>query len=250
MRSIKAVLIGTFFFCQLSCMAQNVKENTRDAGRNDSLQLCGFVSVSRIGFSPVPSFSFDGPIVSVFITVAKAKISYEPGIFWGLNGKPWIIDNWLKYRLLNTGRIQLMAGINPGIFFKSEAIDEKKEIIKVNRNITTGLFGNYKFSRLLSLRFTYWYNKRFDSGTLSGHFLDVTGVFPDIQLPKKITVNIKPELFYFNNAGPVDGLFSAAGITIGHIKCPVSLYVQCVERLWTNFTADDFKWNAGISWNF
>ena len=247
---MKAVIAITFLFCQLNCMAQNVKETTRAARKNDSLQLSGMMSISRIGFSPVPSFSFDGPIASAFLTIAKAKINYEPGVFWGLNGKPWIIDNWLKYRLLNTASIQLRAGINPGIFFKSELIDEKNEIIKANRNITMGLFGNYKITRLLSLRFTYWYNKRFDSGTLSGHFLDVTGLFPDIQAAKKITVNIKPELFYFNNAGPVDGLFSAAGITIAHIKCPVSLYLQCVEKLWTNFIADDFKWNAGITWKF
>ena len=243
-----------FILAQCNCFSQEVKgTDTLQLVKKStaaSLHLTGTAALSKIGFSPVPSFSFDSPLVSLFLSIAKGRFSYEPAFFWGLNGKPWIIENWLKYRFIDKNILRISMGINPSLFFKSGVSPDNDEIINANRNGTVGLFGDCSLAKNLSFRFTYWYNQAFDIGTISGHFMYITGIISTRTYSKKIFVTIKPEFFYFNNTGKVDGLFASVNISVGHKKYPLSLSVQGVQRLWANFHGDTFKWNCALTCAF
>ena len=50
--------------------------------------------------APIPSFSLDKPALIGAFTFAEKRFSYEPQIAYGLDLRPWIIDNWLHYRMI------------------------------------------------------------------------------------------------------------------------------------------------------
>ncbi len=216
----------------------------------NNITLTGTATVSTVGFSPVPSFSFDRPIASVTLSLSHKRFSYKPALSVGLNGKPWIIENWFKYLIINKKQLELSAGFNASLFFKTETLPGKGEILNANRNVTAGLFSDITVSNRVMFSLTYWYNKRCDKGTLSGHFADAAATITKICTLKQLYLTAKPELFYFNNTSSVDGFFASGYISIGHSLWPVGVFVQGVQPVWTNFAGSSFKWNTGVVYAF
>lgn len=251
---MKMIFTLLFVMASVTVFAQvlsstDTLHSTYNAPKN-TITLTGTATISTIGFSPVPSFSFDKPIGSVALSLTNKRLSYNPAIYAGLNGKPWIIENWLKYLVINKRKFKLSAGFNASLFFKTELSPNKEETISANRNVTAGLFAEQTVNEHLSFNFTYWYNKRCDRGTISGHFTNAVASISKITLVNKLYLDIKPELFYFNNTGSVDGLFASCNISIGHRQFPVSLFLQGVQPIWVNFTGTSFKWNTGVLYVF
>jgi hypothetical protein len=224
---------------------QNAKANPASA-----LQFNGVAVLSRVGFSPVPSFSFNNPIAMVFLSLSKGNFSYEPAVNLGLNGKPWFIDNWVKYRFLNGSKLKLTAGVDPNMIFQNEILPGKQQMLQGCRQVITALFADYTLSKNLSFKFTYWYDEGIDKGTLTGHFIDITGTVSNIKPSKKTFIKLTPEVFWFKNDGRVDGLFTSATVIASQNKYPLSLYVQAVQRLWADFNTVSFNWNAGLTYVF
>lgn len=251
MKSILTILFALIFYNGFSQRA-NRTDTLRSVKKNadTALHVNGIAVLSKIGFAPIPFFSFDKPIVAFFLSLSKGNFSYDPGFADGLTGEPWYINNWIKYGFIDKNKLQIGAGVNPGLIFINAPLPANAGTTIATRNLFVALFGNYNLSNNLSFKFTYWYNYGFDSRPLSGHFLDVTGIISNIGHSKYLLITIKPELFYFNNFGKVDGLFTSATFSIGRTKFPVSLYLQGVEKLWTDFPAKAFNWNCGLVYAF
>jgi hypothetical protein len=165
--------------------------------------------LATAGFAPIPAFSFDSPIAIGSLSIRKNWFSYQPDFALGMNGKPWMANNWFRFRGVDKKKFKLYFGINPSLFFKSEWIDSKEEIVHAHRNLTVELAATEHLSKQVSLIVTYMHVKAFDFGTLSGDFIDLS--FPVTVHPhlRSISMMIKPQLFYFNFEGEVDGLFAS-----------------------------------------
>ncbi|MHB1922709.1 MAG: hypothetical protein ACYCOO_10780 [Chitinophagaceae bacterium] len=252
---LKSISMLSFILIHGNCFSQVVKGtyNFGPVKKNSdtSLLVSGTATFSLIGLAPVPFFSFDKPIAAFSLSVTKGNFSYNPGFARGLTGVPWYIDNWLKYRLINNhDKLQVSLGVNPALVFINEPLAANPATPIATRNLIIALFGNYHMSDKLSFQFTYWYNIGFDSKPLSGHFLDISCIISNISISKKLYINLKPELFYFNNFGRIDGLFTSETISVGRRKFPISLYFQGVDKLWASFPANNFIWNLGLTYVF
>ena len=82
-------------------------------------EVSGLLLVTNNAFAPIPAFSFDRPAVMSFLSVRNDKWKYEPDFSIGLNGKPWMWNNWLRYELSGSQSFGLYVGINPTLFFLS-----------------------------------------------------------------------------------------------------------------------------------
>jgi len=90
----------------------NPLQKIKDSAEH-SLVLSGNILLTNIGFAPLPAFSFDKPIGIAFLCIKKRKFSYEPAFSIGLNGKPWMMDNWFRYIFINKKTLTLSSAINP-----------------------------------------------------------------------------------------------------------------------------------------
>jgi len=63
------------------------------------------------------------PITGAF-SLAKDRFSYDPQLSNGLDFKPWIIDNWFHYKIVDRPAIEFKAGAVFSAFFSEiETLD-------------------------------------------------------------------------------------------------------------------------------
>jgi hypothetical protein len=215
-----------------------------------AIRVSGRIVLGNAGFAPVPAFSFNSPIAIGLLSIRKKQFSYEPDLSIGLNGKPWMASNWFRFSFLERKKIKLSTGINPSLFFQTDRIASGEEIINTLRNMTFEFVAELKFSDGWSSRMTYMHIHAFDNGGLSGDFIDASSSVSVIRIPEMIAIHLKPQLFYFNFSGKVDGLFTSAILSIDLKKIPLSLFGQGVLMLWSNFPVKNFQWNAGAVYAF
>jgi len=215
------------------------------ASTSGNTKVSGRVFLVNTGFAPIPAFSFNSPICISGLVIRKQWFSYEPDFAFGFNGRPWIANSWFRFNIKENSTIQLIAGINPFLFFRKRVDYEGDEIIQAQRNLCGGIIATYKSH--VPIIVEYRYNHGFDK-QLSGHFISLGTNIP--QVGKTIRFRISPQLFYFNFTGKMDGLFCSTAMDISYKPVPVSLYLMGVLPVSVNYPGTSFKWNIGLVYTF
>jgi hypothetical protein len=84
------------------------------------------ISLNSNGIATIPAFSLDKPAVIASVALTKGRFSYDPMLAYGLERKPWFIDNWFHYRIIEKPSFELNAGINISMyFFENKLPDEE-----------------------------------------------------------------------------------------------------------------------------
>jgi hypothetical protein len=212
--------------------------------------VSGFVSLNSNGIAPIPSFSLGKPAIIAGITLRKNRFSYDPQLSYSTDFKPWIIDNWLHYRLIQNIKFELRTGINSSAFFSDIATAEGK-IWQCQRYGTLELAGTYGLSGKSTLSLLAWYDKGFDKGTITGYIVNLIADKPDIKIGRKLIAGINAQFFYLDYTDKNDGLFLSPKAALGVRNIPFSIFFQCTQPLHSNISPyPGFRWNAGAAFNF
>lgn len=205
-------------------------------------------SIHSNGIAPIPSFSLDKPAVAATANIKKGRFSYDPAIFYSLEMKPWFIDNWFHYRIVERPKFELMAGVNFSTFCSGTEFNDE-EILKAERYFAFSLTGTYIFSPVSSLSLDYWSDNGQEQGSLTGHFTALTYDRSKLHLGKSILLSCNLMLFYINYTGNNDGLFISPTMALSAADIPFSLFFQATQALQSNITPwPGFKWDVGISY--
>jgi hypothetical protein len=210
--------------------------------------VSGRVIVANTGFAPVPAFSFDSPLVMGFGSIVRKRFMYEPDLSAGLNGKPWMMNNWLKYKFVQKGRATLRVGVNPNLFFKQVSTPDE-EIMHAQRSVVSELAGDWKFGERWTASLAYQYIRGIDAGTLRGSFIAATLTAPPVRVYKKLALELKPQVIHFDFGDEFGGTLISTTALLMHKRAPVSLYCQGVIPVWLKFESS-FKWNFGLVYIF
>lgn len=168
--------------------------------------------LANAGFAPVPAFSFNSPLVMGFLSLKKKRFSFEPDLALGLNGKPWLVNNWFRLAFIDRKKLKATVGLNPSLYFGEVVMLSGESIIRAHRNLTFEFAGEQTLTARWSLRWTYMLVHAFDTGAVSGQFFDVGSVISVLRIPKTMVVKVKPEVFYFNFDGNIDGFYGSGSI--------------------------------------
>ncbi|HLF35048.1 MAG TPA: hypothetical protein VI583_12470 [Cyclobacteriaceae bacterium] len=224
------------------------------SGRADSvrspLKVSGYVSMNRNGMAPIPSFSLGKPAIIAGFTLRKNRFSYDPQLSYSTEFKPWIIDNWLHYRLIQNKNFELRTGISSSAFFSGIETSEGK-IWQCQRYGTLELAGIFTLSGKSTLSMLAWYDKGFDKGTITGYIINLIADKPDILIGRKLIAGINAQFFYLDYTQENDGLFLSPKIALNVKDIPFSIYFQCTQALVSNISPyPGFRWNAGAAFHF
>ena len=129
-----------FFFIFTVSYSHEKADSTRA-----KLKAYGTISLNSNGIAPIPAFSLDKPAVIAAITLAKNRFSYDPLFAYSLDFRPWIIDNWLRYKIVDKPALEFRIGIDISTFF-SEYKVPGEVILQAQRYIITELAAVYKYS--------------------------------------------------------------------------------------------------------
>ena len=220
----------------------------RADSQNPKLNAGVTFSLNSNGIASIPAFSLGKPAMMASVYIAKGRFSYEPLLAYGLDGKPWFIDNWFHYKVIVKPKYDLRVGFNLSTFCSEYDLPEGP-IIKTERYFAFELTQTYKFSSRSFLSLAYWNDRGQEPESIKGHFLSLTGERSDIRIGRNVLLAANVMLFYINYTGKNDGFFISPKISSYVKNVPFSLFLQATQTIQTNIEPyPEFRWNVGISY--
>jgi hypothetical protein len=208
------------------------------------------ISIHSNGISSIPYFAFGEPAIISAVSLSRGRFSYDPKLAYGLNLKPWLVDNWLRYKFIKRSSFEFNAGINFSTFYKDYRTPEE-EILQAQKYLGIELGALYKISEKNSLAFIYWNDRGLESGTLSGHFFDLIAERSDMNIGKHILLTVNFQLFYIDYDGRNDGLFISPKFISSIRNLPFAVFLQANQTLTTNIEPyPEFEYNFGLIYYF
>jgi len=243
MRKLSVSLLLLFLFtCAWS-------QEQADSIHSKKLNASARVSLNSNGIAYVPAFSLGKPALIGAFSLSKGRFSYDPVLNYGLDLKPWIIDNWVHYKIVDRPAFEFKTGAVFSAFF-SEIDTEDDPILQVQKYLAVEFISSYRFNPNSSLVFTYLLDRGQDPGTVTGHFFNLQAERSDFRLGKKSLLSASLQLFYINYTGNEDGLFTAANISASIRDIPFSVFFQAIQALASNISPfPEFKWNVGLAYS-
>ncbi|MCU0468164.1 MAG: hypothetical protein MUF58_06140 [Arcicella sp.] len=109
-----------FFFCFIMTSYLSVGQNP------DTVQTPSFfrgqITVTNNGVSLIPSFSLGKPAVLFDLNIGKGRLSFDPMIRFGMNGKPWSFIFWWRYKMVQQKKFNLGVGAHPSVVFRDISV--------------------------------------------------------------------------------------------------------------------------------
>lgn len=204
----------------------------------------GIIQVNNNGISPVPAFSLGRPALMSTFFIQKGGFTFSPEFNYALDGKPWVVNQWLRYQKQHE-RFTFRTGINMSLFFS-----RNEPNMKLNQYLALEGVVSYKLSAKNSLNLLYWNSHGLDATAVkTGHFISLSASLSKIPVSKSLLLDLKPNLFYLKNTIPFKGVFVSAITSIAHRKFPVSIFFQAVKPIKVN-PDTPFNWNYGLNYIF
>lgn len=233
------------FYCLLfTCLSITIFANNLSDSTKKTWQFHGIIQLNNNGISPVPAFSLGKPALMTSFFIQKGGFTFSPEFNYGLDGKPWVVNQWLRYQQQH-GRFLFRTGANMSLFF-----GRVNSEVKLNQYLALEGVASYQMSAKSSLNLLYWNSQGLDpTAVKSGHFLSLSASISKIPVTKSLLLELRPNLFYLSNTIPFKGLFISAITSISHKKYPISIFSQAVQPISVKPTTN-FNWNYGLNYIF
>lgn len=206
-------------------------------------------SINSNGLAPVPAFGLGKPALVSSVNLVIGRFSYDPALAYSIIMKPWYIDNWFHYKIIDKPKFELKAGVNFSTFCSGYQINGE-EILKAERYFAFSMEGVYKFTPVSTLTLDYWSDNGQERGSLRGHFMYLAYDRSELGIGEKGLFSLNLMLFYINYTGKNDGLFFSPKMSLSLRNFPASLFFQATQSIQSNISPwPGFKWNVGISYN-
>lgn len=221
---------------------------------SDSTQVPSFfrgqITATNNGISLIPNFSFNKPAAMFDLSVGKGRLSFDPMLRFGINGKPWAFIFWWRYKLIQQRKFTLGIGAHPSVVFRD---------ITVNDN---GTSRNY----LSAQRYFAWevspvfiINKNFNAGVYylgsRGLTKDLTQYTTFIAVRTNVNINLNqfmaglsPQLYYLKMDAK-DGIYTNLTLNFYKKKFPLSLNAVISSSIKTKISGKPFLWSTGLVYN-
>ena len=111
----KSFVIPIALFVLIACMP--LSGLSQEGEGKHQLKSNLSVSINSNGFAPIPAFSLGKPAFIASANIAKGRFSYDPVLAYSLEMKPWFIDNWLHYTVIQKPKFEFKVGTNFSTFF-------------------------------------------------------------------------------------------------------------------------------------
>jgi hypothetical protein len=219
-----------------------------------SYQVKGAVTITTKGIAIVPSFSLGQPAAIFDLSLGKKKLFFEPQFRFSLEGKPWSLFFWWRYKLVNTAKTYITLAANPALNFKSVTTTVNGEPVTsliANRYLAGELSPNYFVAKNISVGLYYLYSHGLDKGTAKhSQFITINSNISNIRLTRQIYARLIPYAYYLRQDGK-DGFYATATLNLAARNFPLSVQSIVNKTIESNVPgSQDFLWNASLIYSF
>ncbi len=243
----------TLLLLFLICIAELCSAQKSDS-TTTTFHVSGAAYLTNNGISLVPSFSLGRPAVMVLMSLGGKKVSFDPDIRFSLDGKPWVMLFWARYKPFREGKFRLNTGVHLGLNYRTSTVDINNTPVEANivrRYLAAELAPNYFVAKNISIGAYILSSLGVDNGTVRNtHFITLNSNFSHIPIVKKVYLGLVPQVFYLSQDGN-EGLFFTATFTLAKKNFPLSISAIINKELRSTIPGGkDFIWNLSLVYSF
>lgn len=214
--------------------------------------VAGQLTLTTKGISTVPSFTLGKPAGILDVSIAKRGFSFDPQFRFGLDGKPWSILLWGRYRLVDQGRLRVDVGGHPALNFRSMSVTvggATKTMIVARRFLAAELGPSWSLSRAASVGGYYLYSYGVEPEvTKHNHFVALRANVA-APLPSRCTIRFAPQAYYLKTDA-LDGTYAYGSLSLSRERFPISLSTIVNRVIDTRVPGEELLWNVNLHYAF
>jgi len=231
--------------------------NALSAQNNDEVtsRFGGAVTVQSKGISTIPNLTLGKPAIIFDMSVGR-RLTFEPQFRFALEGKPWAMVFWWRYKIFTDNKFTMDARANYSLAFKTimnydASSEASQEIIRTTRYWAGALTPNYQFNKYIGFGMYLFYTRGIEEFiTRNTYMVSFRPSVSNIPVTKNIAVRIVPEIYYLK-MDDKDGVYLNTSLLINKKNFPLSISALANRALTTNIPADyDYLWNVGLIYSF
>jgi hypothetical protein len=217
---------------------------------DDQTAVAGAVTVTTKGMSTIPSFTLGKPAAIFDVSIAKHGLSFEPQFKFGLDGKPWAITFWGRYRLFDGEKLHVGIGGHPALSFKTipvTASGTTRDVIVARRYLAGELAPSYSLTRNLSVGPYYLYSHGMQSDAARNtHFVSARATLSNIAVSDNLFLRFAPQVYYLKS-DDTDGYYLNSALILASRDLPFAISTTANKPLRTNVLGgEEFIWNVSL----
>ena len=236
----------------LTCTGVRSLAQTADSSKPIN-HFSGTASITNNGIALVPNFSLEKPAVLFIMSLGGERFSFDPDIRFGLDGKPWTMLFWARYKLVTKSKFRLHTGTHLGLNFRNTPITINTiptENSIARRYLAVELAPNYFFTKNISAGSYYLYSRGLDNGTTKNtHFITLNANFSHLALTKDFYLRINPQVFYLYQDGR-KGYYATGLVAMAKNNFPLSVSYLVNKRISGNIVSKDFINSISLIYSF
>jgi hypothetical protein len=213
----------------------------------------GSVTLTNNGISFLPSFSLGRPAVLFNMKVGR-KLTFEPELRFGLDGKPWAFIFWWRYKFLSDRRFQISVGAHPSVLFATmpatvNGVTSDKLIAR--RYVAGEISPDFYFTKKISVGMYYLkgYGLQ-DDAIRNTDFITLNAKFSDIRLSERLSLGLYPQ-FYYLKMDDTHGFYFSSRQALYIKDFPLSVQSIINQPIRSDVVGgQDFVWNVSLVYSF
>lgn len=240
----KSILSILLIFVSLSLYGQEAEKKNH---------LSGTITATNNGISIIPSFSLGRPAVFFDLSMGGERLSFDPMLRFGMDGKPWSFILWGRYKVIKDKRFSLTVGGHPAFLFQEKEIivDGKEEKLFVaNRYLAGEINTNFKLNDRYSIGLYYLKGNGIQViSAKSSDFLALNVGLPQVRLGKEVSLMVNPQVFYLVVDGN-SGFYANAAFTLKKGDFPLKFQTFFNQKIKSDIAGEDLVWNVSLLYGF
>jgi len=236
---VAAVLFNLFYF---TAQAQDSTAHTKP------LAVSGNIQVTNNGTAPVPIFALGRPAIIGSTTLRKGLFYINLEQYFGLDTKPWTMNNRLGFFIIDKKVITVTFSTNISLFFLQRNPQAYHgEEFQTKRYWANELTAEYRITPNKKLQFLYWHTNNVDKlGINREEFVDCAFLFDNLLLGPKNLITFKPSVFYLFDDGALEGVLAAQTTTYQRVKWKFNVFFQTTFQVHV-VPSNKMIWNCGVN---
>ena len=216
-------------------------------------QFGGVITATNNGVSIIPSFTLGRPALLFDLSLSGERFSFDPMLFFGMDGKPWSFVFWGRYKAIKDKRFTLSLGAQPAIIFAERIVkvNGKEETMLVSqRFLAMEVAPTYKISKRLSMGLYYLRGYGFNPiPPDNSNFIALNTVISGVPMGGGFTMRINPQLFYLK-VDDDSGTYATSNFTVSKPGFPIGFQGLVNQKIKSSIPGDDLIWNVGLLYIF
>lgn len=211
----------------------------------------GQVTATNNGVSLIPTFSLGKPAVLFDLNIGKGRLSFDPMIRFGMNGKPWTFVFWWRYKLIQQKKFTLGLGAHPSVVFRDISVMDNgvaKNFMAAQRYFAWEASPTYVINKNASLGLYYLGSKGLTKDIVQNTTFVALRSIINLNLSKKFSLGLIPQTYYLK-MDDKDGTYVNATVNLYKKNFPVSLNAIASKAIKTEIAGKDFLWSVGVVYN-